>query len=211
MKKTILQALQRRYATKKFDTTKKISLENLETLEESLRLTPSSFWLQAWKFFRVDTSVLREKLRPIAYGQTQIKEASYLYVLAHRTEVKDADIEKYLEDIIQKRWGSREQLQGFFDMIQGKTSSLDAEKLHTYLKSQVYIAAGFLMETCALLKIDCCPMEGFDNKACDGLLWLTEKWYTAALLMPVGYRHEDDPYIQRKKVRFAMDEVFEVL
>ena len=47
----LLQQLHWRYATKKFEPTKKIPQEVWEALEKSLVLAPSSFGLQPWKFF----------------------------------------------------------------------------------------------------------------------------------------------------------------
>ena len=38
-----------RYATKKFDTTKKVSSEDLATLKEAIQLSASSFGLQLYK------------------------------------------------------------------------------------------------------------------------------------------------------------------
>jgi nitroreductase len=43
MNKTILEKLNNRYATKVFDSTKKISNEDFETVLQAFRLTPSSF------------------------------------------------------------------------------------------------------------------------------------------------------------------------
>ena len=58
----ILSSLSWRYATKKFDASKKLSEEQFETLLEALRLTPSSFGLQPWKFVVVENQSLREEL-----------------------------------------------------------------------------------------------------------------------------------------------------
>ena len=58
-----LEAMNWRYATKKFDTSKKIPEDIMSALEESLRLTPSSFGLQPWKFLIIENTETREKLR----------------------------------------------------------------------------------------------------------------------------------------------------
>jgi nitroreductase len=59
----IIKALQRRYATKKFDPTKKLSQDDLDILFEALRLSPSSFGLQPRKFIHVKNSETRAKLQ----------------------------------------------------------------------------------------------------------------------------------------------------
>ena len=67
-----------RYATKKFDTTKKISTEDLNLLKEAIRLSSSSYGLQPYKVIIVENPELRAKLQPAAWGQSQIVDASHL-------------------------------------------------------------------------------------------------------------------------------------
>jgi hypothetical protein len=50
---TVITQLRWRYATKKFDPSRKIAAETWDALEQSLVLTPSSYGLQPWKFFVV--------------------------------------------------------------------------------------------------------------------------------------------------------------
>lgn len=59
----LIKALNWRYATKKFDTTKKINQNDLDILFDVLRLAPSSFGLQPWKFIRVKSPEIREQLQ----------------------------------------------------------------------------------------------------------------------------------------------------
>ncbi|MEI8008861.1 MAG: nitroreductase family protein [bacterium] len=59
----IIEALNRRYATKKFDTTKKLNQTDMDILLESLRLSPSSFGLQPRKFIHVTNSEIRAQLQ----------------------------------------------------------------------------------------------------------------------------------------------------
>jgi nitroreductase len=58
----LVEALHWRYATQKFDPTKKISGVSWKALEEALVLTPSSIGLQPWKFFVVTDNALKERL-----------------------------------------------------------------------------------------------------------------------------------------------------
>ena len=48
----IKQALEFRYATKAFDSSKKISQENIELLLEAARLAPSSYGFEAVEYYR---------------------------------------------------------------------------------------------------------------------------------------------------------------
>jgi nitroreductase len=80
-----------RYATKKFDANKKISVQDLNLLKEAIRLSTSSFGLQLYKVIIVENPELKAKLLPAAYGQTQIVDASqiiavsYTHLRAHET------------------------------------------------------------------------------------------------------------------------------
>ena len=85
-----------RYATKKFDSTKIISNEDLSTLKEAIRLSSSSYGLQPYQVFIIENKDLRAKIQPAAWGQTQIVDASHLFVFANRTDVTNEDIDKYL-------------------------------------------------------------------------------------------------------------------
>jgi nitroreductase len=70
-----------------------------------------------------------------------------------------------------------------------------------WMVNQVYIALGNLLTTCALLKIDSCPMEGFNPSGVDEVLGLSERGLSSVLLCPLGYRHEEDVYAGLPKVR----------
>ncbi|MDA0609192.1 MAG: nitroreductase family protein, partial [Bacteroidetes bacterium] len=52
-----------RYATKRFDSTKKVPEEQLNLILESIRLTPTSYGFQPFKVMVVNSLNLREQLR----------------------------------------------------------------------------------------------------------------------------------------------------
>ena len=89
-----------RYATKKFDATKKIATEDLNLLKEAIRLSTSSFGLQLYKVIIIENPELKAKLLPAAYGQTQIVDASHVVVFANQTSASDADVDSYIKNIL---------------------------------------------------------------------------------------------------------------
>ena len=109
----LLQQLQWRYATKKFDPTQKIPDTVWAALEQSLVLAPSSFGLQPWKFFIIRNPELRQQLVEHSWGQTQVVDASHLVVLAIKKDVNAADVDHYVERMAEVRQVSVESLQGF--------------------------------------------------------------------------------------------------
>jgi len=94
-----IQALKRRYATKAFDPSRTLSDDQLFQLTESLRLSPSSFGLQPWKFIVVTNSAIREQLVSHSWGQRQVADASHLIILCAKDDTTEADIAAYIQDI----------------------------------------------------------------------------------------------------------------
>lgn len=205
---TITDALTWRYATKAFDLSKKIPDADLQELLEVLRLSPSSYGLQPWKFLVVTDSAVREKLKPASWNQPQITDASHLIVLCAKTDMDASYVDRYVEAIAKQRGMTVEDLKGYRDMMAGSVSRQTPEGLTTWNQKQVYIALGMLMMAAAQMKIDTCPMEGFDAKQYDEILGL--KGWTATVLCPVGYRAASDDYAGKAKVRFGKDEVVEL-
>ena len=96
MNNTIIDDLNWRYATKKYDSEKKISAKDFEIICESLRLVPSSYGLQPLKYLVIDDKSTREKLLPLAYNQPQITDASHLIVLCSFSKITPIEIKNHL-------------------------------------------------------------------------------------------------------------------
>ena len=199
----LLQQLHWRYATKKFDPTKKIAEDVWQALIESLILAPSSFGLQPWKFFVVTNPDIRQQLVEQSWGQTQVMEASHLVVLAFKKDVNTGDVDRYMQNIADVRQVPIDNLQGFAKVINGFLEKppypLDIDE---WSKRQVYIALGQFMTSAALLGIDTCPMEGFNPAKYDEILGLPEQGYASVVVCPAGYRAEDDKNAAMPKVRY---------
>ena len=204
----IIKALQWRYATKKFDITKKITEKEIEELLEVLRLAPSSFGLQPWKFVLVKNPELRKKLREAAWNQPQVTEASHFIILCARTDVNENFVKKFIKSTAETRKISVDSQKGYQDMVVGSISNLAAEQRVDWNKKQVYLALGMLLEAAALKGIDACPMEGFDPQKYDEMLNLKKEQVTAVVLCALGYRAADDTLAKAAKVRFSKEEIF---
>ncbi len=208
---TIIDALTWRYATKKFDTEKKISAEQLSTLKEALRLSPSSFGIQPWHFVVVENTELRAKLRAAGYDQPQFTEASHLIVLATETKVDTVLIEKYLQSIAMTKNIAVEHLSGFRGMLEGAIGAKGEAGAREWAARQVYIALGVLLTTAATLGIDAAPMEGFDPQVADDILGLPARGLQSRVVVALGFRSSSDENAQAPKVRYSAEEVFTTL
>ena len=204
----ILNSLNWRYATKKFDPLRKVSKEDLNTLLEALRLSPSSYGLQPYTVLVIEDRELREKLRPLCWNQPQITEASHVLVFAGKTDFDQELVDSYLELVSGTREIPMDSLAGYGDFMKSKLLGLPADVKAIWTSRQAYLAAGNLLSAAAGLEIDTCPMEGFEREAVDTLLNLGEKGLTTALIVPVGYRSEEDQTQFYKKVRRPAEELF---
>ena len=197
-----------RYATKKFDGTKKVSNEDLDTLKEAIRLSSSSYGLQPYKVIFVENPELRAQLQPVSWGQSQIVDASHLIVFANVTNIGETEINDYVKNIAETRNIPVEALQGYADLMKSKITSLSEEAKNIWTSKQTYLALGNLLNAAAELKIDVTPMEGFEPEQYNEILGLKKLGLNASLVAPIGYRHEEDATQHYVKVRKSNEELF---
>ena len=197
-----LASLEWRYATKAFDT-RKLPEATWAALEESLRLTPSSYGLQPWKFIVVNDPALRAKLRPVSWNQSQVTDASHLVVFARRTEVTETDVNEFFNQMVSERQADATKLEPYRQMmLGGVVKGKDAAAQKDWAARQVYIALGQLMGAAAAMAIDTCPLEGIDPDAYTEILGLKGTGYEVVVACAVGYRSSEDKYAGMKKIRF---------
>lgn len=198
----LLASLNFRYATKVFDSSRKISSDTWSILETSLTLTPSSFGLQPWKFIVVESPEIREKLKAVSWGQNQVTDASHLVVLTARTDLTQQDIDKWIACLSEVQNTPIENLTGYAGMIASFSSNMSQPEKQAWNTRQVYIALGQLMTAAAVLGIDTCPLEGISPNGYDEILGLQNSGYATAVACAIGYRSADDKYADAKKARF---------
>ncbi len=201
MENKVIDALNFRYATKKFNPDLLLSDVQVETLIEAVRLTPTSYGLQLMKLVVVENKELRRQLLPHAFAQNQVVDASHLFILCREKEIFDQHVFDYVENMATQRGVERDTLEGFSSMMLRSVAAMSQEKREIWMNNQVYIALGNLLNACALLKIDATPMEGFKPKEFDQVLGLDELNLSSVLCVPIGYRAEDDANAFRKKIR----------
>lgn len=197
-----------RYATKKFDATKKVSKDDLETLKEAIRLSSSSYGLQPYQVLIIENPEIRQQLQPASWGQTQIVDAAFVVVFANVTNIGEAEIDAYFKNMIETREIPQEAIQGYADFMKSNIVNLPLEVRNNWTSKQTYIALGNLLSAAAELKIDVTPMEGFVPEKYNEILGLTEKNLNASVVATVGYRHEEDATQYYAKVRKSNEELF---
>ena len=208
---TVIEHRTWRYATKKFDATKKVSDEDLETLIEATRLSASSYGLQPYHILVISNQETKEQLKPASWNQSQITDASHIIVFANATDFGEELVDDYVANVSQTRNIPEEGLRGYADFMKSKLIDLPLETKDSWTAKQAYIAFGNLMQAAAELKIDTCPMEGFESEKYNEILGLEDKNLNAAVVLAVGYRSEEDETQHYAKVRKSTEELFTLI
>lgn len=211
MNNTIIDDLNWRYATKKYDSEKRISPADFEIICQSLRLVPSSYGLQPLKYIVVNDKSKREKLLPLAYNQPQITDASHLIVICSYRNISPKIVGDHLSLMSETRNIPLEDLSKFGENMNASFEKFSAEELCEWTAKQAYISLGHIMHTCANLRIDATPMEGFNKSSFDETLNLVSKNLQSVLLLAVGYRSPEDNLARLAKVRKSTEDLFETI
>lgn len=206
-----IESLNWRYATKRYDTMKKVSEEDIAKIKEAIQLAASSYGLQPYKILDIRDEKLREELKPLSWNQPQITEASHLFLFCNKLEVTTDDVDEFLEMTANERGQSVEDLKEYGDIIKSTLSNFTPDVMQTWTARQTYIALGNGLSAAAQLHVDSSPMEGFDNEAYNEKLGLKEQGYSACVLFAVGYRSDEDELQHAAKVRKPIDTLFEQL
>ncbi|MEL7005177.1 MAG: NAD(P)H-dependent oxidoreductase [Bacteroidota bacterium] len=208
---SLIENLNWRYATKKFDNTKKVNDQDLETIKKALQLSASSYGLQLYKILIIEDIELREKLKPGSWGQSQITDASHLIVFCNYADVANEHIDEYTQLKAETMNINHDNLKGYGDFIKEKMGELDQPTKQNWTARQTYIALGNLLVACADLRIDACPMEGFDPSQYEEILGLESRGLKAAVIATIGYRSDEDQTQHAPKVRKSFDDLFETI
>ncbi len=196
-----------RYAVKKFDPAKKLTVPELDGVLNAARLAPSSYGLQPYKLLVVTDPDLRARIRnDAAYDQPQVTDSSHLLIFCAKTAVNEAYVDEYVAHIAAVRGVTTDSLKAYRDTMVNSVQRRKSPDITVWCQKQAYIALGFLLTACAQAQIDSCPMEGFDPAKVDEILGLQELGLTATVFCPVGYRSADDPAATKKKVRMPAGE-----
>lgn len=205
----LIDDLKWRYATKKFDTTKKVSDEDLNSILEAIRLSPTSYGLQLLKVFVIKDEATREKLKAAAWNQAQVTDASHLLVFTAYAKVNDGDIDDYINLKAEVSGMDANDLKGYGDFMKNTISAQSDESTKIWTSKQTYITLGHALIAAAQLGIDACPMEGFDPNQFDEILGLKEKGLATTVIAAIGYRSDEDATAKAPKVRKSSKQLFE--
>ncbi|SHF08594.1 Nitroreductase [Fodinibius roseus] len=207
----LIEHLKWRYATKQFDPTRKVPAEDLEKIKKAVQLSVSSYGLQLYKVLIIGDQELKKRLKPASFEQDQITDSSHLIVFCNYTEVKDHHVDEFLERKSKIQNIDMQDLVDYGDFMKDDINNKsNIEKPH-WTARQTYLALGNLLTACAELKIDACPMEGFEPDQYNKILGLEEQGLNASVIATIGYRTANDQRQFADKVRKPEHQLFEVI
>ena len=213
---TLNDAVIRRHTVKAFESGKSLPQEEIDTLLNLLRNSPSSVNSQPWHFVVAATPEGRERMAQstrgaFVYNEPKVLHASHVIALCMRTDLDEAHLQSVL---------AQEESDGRFAKPEAKAGQDKSRRsyvdMHRYeqrdipqwMEKQVYLALGGLLLGAAMLGIDATPMEGFDQRVLDQALGLREKGFTSVVLVSLGYRSDADFNATLPKSRLPQDNVF---
>jgi len=198
----VIDKLNWRYATKKFDATKKLDDAKLDRILEAIRLAPTSSGLQPFEVLIVSNPELRARIREAGWNQAQITDASHLLVFAAWDNITEARINMMFDLSNEQRGALNEGWENYRQMLLGIVAARSEQANFDAAARQAYIALGVALVAAAFEGVDSTPMEGFDPVAVDQILSLKERNLRSVVILPIGYREaEGDWLVNLKKVR----------
>jgi len=208
----LLNDLYWRYACKWMNG-RKIAKEDLDAILESIRLAPTSMGMQLFKVLVVEDREIIEKIyHEAAVRQKMLEGCSHLLVFAAYRDFRKENIEEYIDRLSEERNINGERLEEYRSKYVAYWDNMDKENITNWSIHQTYITMAYATVAAAKLKIDCTPVEGFDNKKLDQILDLEQQDLVSTLLLPLGYRDaEVDRSVGAAKVRKSSNELFTFL
>ena len=201
-----VKSLQWRYAAKKFDTAKTLSETQINTLKEAFNLTATSYGLQPVKLVIIQDKDTQKELVAHSWNQPQILEASHVLVICIPEKYTVEEVKNYFTLVKKIRNTADEILNPFKEFLTEEIDKKTQEELFIWNRNQAYLALGNLLAVCAFERIDSCPMEGFIPEKYDEILGLKRHNLKSILVLPVGFRAEDDYMKDLEKVRKPLSE-----
>lgn len=203
----IIEQLNWRYAVKKFDKHKKIDETTFSKILEAANLTATSFGLQPYKIIAIKDKEVLKSLATATFRQAQIQTCSHLLIICSEQNVDENYVNKFVENTKKERELPNEISEVIKNTILNFMEAKGEERKSNWIDHQAYIVLGNLLTVCAMIGIDTCPMEGFNAKVLDETLELKKMGLASVLLLPIGYRAEDDTMQHAKKVRNPLEKM----
>lgn len=196
----IISVALKRYSTKAFDASKKLTEAQASSLKTLLQFSPSSTNSQPWHFIVASTDEGKARVAKAASGtyvfnERKILDASHVVVFCAKTAMDDAWLTRVVD---------QEEADGRFASPEAKAANhkgrvffadmhrKELQDDNHWMAKQVYLNVGNFLLGVAALGLDAVPVEGFDAAILDAEFGLTEQGFTSVVIVPVGHHSVED-------------------
>jgi len=190
-------AIKTRRAIKKFDSTHKMSPEDVKILQELTILSPTSYNQQNWRFVYVTDQTVKDKISKAARDQAQPKDGSLVIVLCGNLNAwKEEPLRYWRNNTLEKQELVKNSL------IRKYENSPENRR------DEAMRSCGFAAQTIMLaarqMGLDSCPMVGFEYDELAEIINLP-KDHMIVMMVVVGKRAAD---ASERGGQLPLDEVF---
>lgn len=205
---SLLEDLNWRYATKKYNPTKKVEEEKVAKIIEAARLAPTSSGLQQFQVIVISNEELKDRVKGASFNSQIIDECSHLLIFAAWDKYTNERIDEMSSRSSISRGIPKDKSDAYYNMIkEAYVVKQTPEQNFIHTARQSYIGLAFAMAEAAELKVDSTPMEGFDPAQVDELLDLKSKGLKSVTLLALGYRDEKNDWLAKHdKVRVSTED-----
>ncbi|EEL4086226.1 oxygen-insensitive NAD(P)H nitroreductase [Salmonella enterica subsp. enterica serovar Typhi] len=196
----IVSVALKRYSTKAFDPSKKLTAEEADKVKTLLQYSPSSTNSQPWHFIVASTEEGKARVAKSAAGnytfnERKMLDVSHVVVFCAKTAMDDAWLQRVVD---------QEDADGRFATPEAKAANDKGRRFfadmhrvslkddHQWMAKQVYLNVGNFLLGVAAMGLDAVPIEGFDAEVLDAEFGLKEKGYTSLVVVPVGHHSIED-------------------
>ncbi|MBP3950726.1 nitroreductase family protein [Halalkalibacter suaedae] len=176
---TIQDLIESRHSVRKF-VQETIPKEDIDRIFDLVRLSPSAWNLQPWRFHVVTDTDLKQKLQDAAYGQTQVTSAPAVILVTSDME----DVIRNFPETVHPGL-SEEHKQTEIANLSSLFGGMSVEDRGQWGLTQTNIALGFLLVSLEGFGYSSVPMLGFDQEKVKEILGLSEHVKFAAMV-PFG-------------------------
>ncbi|WP_234734079.1 nitroreductase family protein [Tellurirhabdus bombi] len=204
---SLIKDLNWRHAVKAYDSTKKVSQENIDKVIESARLAPTSSGLQPFRLIVVEDQAIKEKLAAGALNPDCMRDCSHVLIFAAWDRYTEERIDEVYDYTTEERGLPKGRFNSYTSQLKSIYMNQAAEENFAHTARQTYIALGLALAQAAELRVDTTPVEGFDNALVDEVLELRKHNLKSVSLIYVGYANPEKDWVApMKKVRIPKEE-----
>lgn len=185
------EAITRRRATRRFDTTRPLPDDLLKQVLHLATLAPSGYNLQPWRFLVVRSAANRQKVRACAFNQPKVTEAPVVViVLGYQTPDRS-----HLEPIV----GTMRSVGLLSPEAAAETTARASQTMARvpdralWAMRSTMLAAATLMIAAESLGVASAPMEGFDPSKVKEAFGVPDD-HIVCCLVALGFAAETKPF-----------------